>query len=242
MSNGQTPTTAEVRKKAFDIIQQLNSKLCVDFRIRDTSAELYGKNIEIASGYDHPKTASDNPIITIIASEHQSLDDAEKSLKHEVYGRYALNTHSPRDKGELLKKIIASKNEPSLKETWTFIETWHPNATPERQAEEVFATIAESHDPAKNKSLRQSRSLAQSSRKTLTAEDLNNEINCLAEGIASGIRTLKTTANEQAETQQDTTKTFIDNLSSWRQKNASRAEEVETSSVDFSPSWRSSAN
>lgn len=119
-------------------------------------------NIEERYHYDSTQEAIANRTVTYGSyeqSKHQitlyqaALSSNEQiiaTIRHELIGHYGIDTFTPVEKRTLLDRIIASRDEPSLREQWGSVERDYPKPTNERvdvhkyrQAEEVYALVAE---------------------------------------------------------------------------------------------------
>ncbi len=67
-------------------------------------------------GAYHPKSR----IVVLVASSFHNSLEARQTLRHEILGHYCLNTFSPSEKLDILKKIINSKK--ALNDEWAKID------------------------------------------------------------------------------------------------------------------------
>ena len=81
--------------------------------------------------------------IVLILEDIESVEKAVNVLRHEWVAHHGLNTFNPADKKKIINRIRSSKGEMSLKAAWAHVEKNYPNASPEIQAEELLAYMAE---------------------------------------------------------------------------------------------------
>lgn len=86
-------------------------------------------------GAYHPKSR----IVVLVASSFHNSLEARQTLRHEILGHYGLNTFSPSEKLDILKKIINSKK--TLNDEWAKIDELYTDKTELERAEEVFGCI-----------------------------------------------------------------------------------------------------
>ena len=109
-------------------------KIIVVDRPQDYNEELRGQNVK---GFHR---AADNDTY-IIASEHKNKDDLLKTIKHETYGHYGLNTFSQENKIDILLSVVHLQDT-ALKDEWQQVRYDYPEMKEFRQAEEVFCKVA----------------------------------------------------------------------------------------------------
>ena len=125
----------------------------IALRFRRNAQELYGKEhsqveATMKAGYS-PKRG-----VTLWGSEYDGrvdflLDNTKdradllKTLRHEILGHHGINTFTTVEKSALLHSIIESKNEPTIKGAWEYVENRYSDKPVYKQAEEVFARIFE---------------------------------------------------------------------------------------------------
>lgn len=139
-------------EKATKIVSDFQNKYIgaknLTYLIANKPKEVYGDNVkehkldDIKGAY-HPKL---NAVILFIDNAKDDKD-FNQTLRHEVLGHYALNTLLPENKKKLLTSVVASKHEPSLKDTWEEVEKTYPDISELRKAEEVYAYVAEEEYP-----------------------------------------------------------------------------------------------
>ncbi|PUA41477.1 hypothetical protein C5U62_31400 [Pseudomonas protegens] len=93
--------------------------------------------------------------ICVVASQSRDPATLHRCVKHEGLGHYGINTFSPDEKRLLLGAIVNSRDESSavetpfidkvhtLKDLWRAVESTYPENSPQMNAEEVFAFVAE---------------------------------------------------------------------------------------------------
>ena len=81
--------------------------------------------------------------IVLILEDIESVEKAVNVLRHEWVAHHGLNTFNPADKKKIINRIRSSKGEMSLKAAWAHVEGNYPNASPDIQAEELLAYMAE---------------------------------------------------------------------------------------------------
>lgn len=81
--------------------------------------------------------------IVLILEDIESVEKAVSVLRHEWVAHHGLNTFKPSDKKKIIDRIRSSKGEMSLKPAWNHVQKNYPNASPEIQAEELLAYMAE---------------------------------------------------------------------------------------------------
>ena len=108
-------------------------KIIVIDNLEDYSKELRGQKIK---GFHRP-TSNDT---YIIASEHKNKEDLLKTIKHEAYGHYGLNTFSQENKIVVLLSVVHLQDT-TLKDEWQQVRYDYPDINEFRQAEEVFCSV-----------------------------------------------------------------------------------------------------
>ncbi|MBX9912399.1 MAG: hypothetical protein K2Y25_00735 [Pseudomonadaceae bacterium] len=137
-------SVGEATAAADQFLADYNGNIELTYRIRKTQDELYGpagsvEKIGIVKGAYHPGRG----LFTLTADHLSSAVDAHETLRHEILGHFGLDTFKPADKQAFLDKILASKDEPSLKAVWDEIAVRYSDKSQNVQAEEVFARLAE---------------------------------------------------------------------------------------------------
>lgn len=189
---------------AEQFLSDYNGNIELNYRIRKKQDELYGPGsiakIGVVKGAYHPGRG-----LFTLASDHlSSAADAYETLRHEILGHYGLDTFSPQDKQALLDKILASKEEPSLKLIWDDIAVLYKDKSQNVQAEEVFARLAESPRSGKEKLAdllhsilaRLLRKMFPAKKGVITRSELLREIEVISKGIRNGNRPRKTFDSE----------------------------------------------
>lgn len=195
----------EAISAAEQFLADYNGNIELSYRIRKTQYELYGpagavSEIGVVKGAYHPGRG----IFTLTADHLSSATDAVETLRHEVLGHYGLDTFSPADKQAVLDKILASKDEPSLKPVWDDIAVRYKDKSQNVQAEEVFAFLAQGERSGKEKladllySLltRLLRKVLGYKKGIITRSELLREIEVISKGIRNGSRQRQTFESE----------------------------------------------
>ncbi|RRW29656.1 hypothetical protein EGJ44_20225 [Ectopseudomonas oleovorans] len=208
MVAGKAPENPISLEQAISAAEQFladyNGNIELSYRIRKKQDELYGPGsiakIGVIKGAYHPGRG-----LFTLASDHlSSAADAHETLRHEILGHYGLDTFSPQDKQALLEKILASKEEPSLKPIWDDIAVVYADKSENIQAEEVFARLAEGERSGKEKladligSLltRLLRKVLGYKKGVITRRELLREIEVISKGIRNGSRPRQTFDSE----------------------------------------------
>jgi len=131
---------------AIDFVNSLNYQVPLDFKIRDSWKELYGVDGIGGGGFHSAVSNNERGIVTVAANNHRSNAAVLRTLQHEILGHYLVNTYTPQEKRAAIAGIMASQNEPSLKEHWQKVNAQYSEMPLSIQAEEVFASIAERVD------------------------------------------------------------------------------------------------
>ncbi|MFG0381114.1 PLxRFG domain-containing protein [Pseudomonas sp. zbq_18] len=208
-------TLAEAIAAADKFLADYNGHIELSYRIRKTQDELYGPGsiakIGVVKGAYHPGRG----LFTLTADHLSSVADTVETLRHELLGHYGLDTFAPADKQALLDKILASKDDPSLKVVWGEISRLYSDKSDSVQAEEVFARLAEGERSGKEKladllySLltRLLRKVFGYKKGIITRRELLREIEVISKGIRNGSRprqTFESETNQRRGTQTDT--------------------------------------
>lgn len=195
--NPITLSQAKVATKRF--LASYNGNIQVTPWIRKTQHELYGpagavERIGVVKGAYHPERG-----VFTLASDHlSSVGDAIATLRHEILGHYGLDTFKPADKQAFLEKILASRNEPSLKPLWDDTARLYSDKSEIVQAEEVFARIAEQERNVALRAMDVLRAaltrllrLVGGKRGIFTRSELLREVEAISKGIRNGSRTVQ---------------------------------------------------
>lgn len=160
----------------------------VKVRLAEKQEQIYGKENtvervgEIRGGY-YPRS-------NIAAFATSSIRNAEvfgKTLRHELYGHFGINTFSREQKRAILDRLVDSENEPSLKKIWDDRKKDYSEASKSMQAEEVFATISERVTNDKQKANNAALSWEEAIKNKSRPLNLDDVVN-IAEMVASGLR------------------------------------------------------
>jgi hypothetical protein len=181
---------AEVQSIALDFVESLNYKVPLDFRIRDTWKQLYGADGLCGGAFHSAESKSDRGFVTIAANNHKSKEAVQRTLQHEILGHYLINTYSPLAKREVIGRIMASQNEPSLEEQWRKVRFAYPDKPLSIQAEELFASIAERVDINKSPNISADPLLENST--ALTLQSIETSIQYRANTLKDGNLTQQT--------------------------------------------------
>lgn len=197
-------TLDEAIAAAERFLADYNGHIELSYRIRKTQDELYGPGsiakIGVVKGAYHPGRG----LFTLTADHLSSVADTVETLRHELLGHYGLDTFAPADKQALLDKILASKDDPTLKVVWSEISRLYSDKSDSVQAEEVFARLAEGERSGKEKladllySLltRLLRKVFGYKKGIITRRELLREIEVISKGIRNGSRPRQTFDSE----------------------------------------------
>ncbi|WP_045861805.1 hypothetical protein [Teredinibacter purpureus] len=143
MSKGLS--VAEAQAVALSFVESMNYQVPLDYKIRDSWKELYGFDSLCGGAFHSAEGQGDRGFATIAAGNHRSKEALQRTLQHEVLGHYLINTYTPTEKSDVIKKIMdaGQSNEPSLERHWNQVRNQYSEKHPSVQAEEVFALIAE---------------------------------------------------------------------------------------------------
>ena len=130
---------------ADEAMQRYNGNVPVNVIVTgETQGEVYGEENSVEKigrivGAYHAKQGA----VLIFADNIRDEREVATTIRHEVSGHWGINTTEPIEKRHLLERIVASKDEESLKPLWDEIDTLYANKPLMKRAEEVFAFIAE---------------------------------------------------------------------------------------------------
>lgn len=197
--------TIQEIQKAFTAFQkEHNNNIPIEANIYETQEDLYGpENSAEKTGIrvdgEYLPAARK---INLFARSFHNIEHVQECIRHELNGHYAINTLNPTEKRELLDQIIQSRNEPTLKVAWDYVENnkAYDNLSELRKAEEVYAFVAEPTEQQmykgfpslyiKNTSL--DPNLDFKSGKLLNVINLRAIADSIENGITAGIRHQKT--------------------------------------------------
>lgn len=196
---GKVPTNPISVAEAEAVWQQFladyNGNIPLTPLIRKTQFELYGPKgtidrIGVVKGAYHPGRG----VFTLAADHLSDTADARETIRHEILGHFGLDAFKAADKEAFLQRILDSRNEPSLKSTWEYVERIYSDKSRLVQAEEVFAHIAELErstalrivDKLRLALTRLLRLVGLKKRGILTREELLREVEVIAKGIRQG--------------------------------------------------------
>ena len=165
-----------------------------------------------AKGYLLPRAQDrDAPNVVVIdRSAHDSVRDAEETLRHEVLGHYGLNLFDATDKRQILDRTLASRRMPSMRKIFKEAERDYPDmgADSTELAEEVFARVAQMRPSGMSKFLEAAEQVIVKGLRKLgllkkypTRAELRKIVDAIAEGIRNGARQQTLPANAQAQFQ-----------------------------------------
>ncbi|MCK8583807.1 hypothetical protein LNQ51_02700 [Yersinia ruckeri] len=143
-------TTTAVEEEITRFQREYNGNIPIKFRVKQTQEELYGpaatieKHGRIKGGYN-AATGTFGIVAGNISGDTvvRQKADLRRTLRHEVVGHYGLNTFAPKDKADLLQKLIDAKEKPGIKELWKHADRVYQDKSEMYRAEEVFAKAAE---------------------------------------------------------------------------------------------------
>ncbi|MFM2083217.1 MAG: hypothetical protein RLY95_35 [Pseudomonadota bacterium] len=204
-------TVEQAAKVVTDFLASYNGNITVGVRIGEKQEDIYGsqnsreiRREKIDGGYS-PRSH----VFAIAASNLDSEADARRLCRHELLGHYGLNTFKPSEKLALLDAVLETRQSPSLDHVWRWVDKHYPNfaAEPLKQAEEVFAFVAEEERSFVQKSWdKVCATLDKALRATgltdqpLTIHQLRVEAQQIAKGIREGVRLQQTfPSSDQAQ-------------------------------------------
>lgn len=187
------------------------------FRIVDTLPEPVRGSIGEggrAKGYLLPRAQDrDAPNVVVIdRSAHDSVRDAEDTLRHEVLGHYGLNLFSPADKRQILERVLASQKMPTMFRVFSAARRDYPDMGPNslELAEEVFARVAQTRPSGVAKVLESIEGLIAKGlrkigliKKHPTRAELRKIVDAIADGVRRGVPQQTLPANAQAQFQRE---------------------------------------
>lgn len=112
----------------------------IDIRV-GSATELFGEKGKALGNFQgafFPKSR----IVAINNENINSLEELDKTLRHELIGHAGINTFSPTDKAKLLTSI-AESSDPGIQTQKNQLKSLYPDHSDNRLAEEVFATASE---------------------------------------------------------------------------------------------------
>ena len=130
---------------ADDAMQRYNGHVPVNVIVTgETQGEVYGSENSVEKigrivGAYHAKQGA----VLIFADNIRDEREVATTIRHEISGHWGINTTEPIEKRHLLERIVASKDEESLKPLWDEVDSLYANKPLMKRAEEVFAFIAE---------------------------------------------------------------------------------------------------
>ncbi len=86
---------------------------------------------------------SNKGTVILITSDLNNLEDAVKTLQHEIIGHHGLNLFFKQDKQAIIDRIKDSRSERSMNKLWEDIDKHYTNQSEDIKAEELFASLAE---------------------------------------------------------------------------------------------------
>ncbi|ENA1771420.1 hypothetical protein ABF237_000001 [Yersinia ruckeri] len=143
-------TQRAVEEEVTQFQLEYNGNIPIKFRVKQTQEELYGpgatieKYGRIQGGYN-AATGTFGIVAGNISGDTvvRQKADLRRTLRHEVVGHYGLNTFAPKDKADLLQKLIDAKEQPGINELWQHAERVYHDKSEMYRAEEVFAKATE---------------------------------------------------------------------------------------------------
>jgi hypothetical protein len=209
MMTTKTVTLDEMKAAVIKVYNELNGNIPVKFIVRATQEELYGRSIiekypelKKASGAylpngDHVGRNRGQSFMYFGSSAilyhpreprfnerghetSQGQREAERVVRHEVLGHYALNTLTRKEKLNVLNTIINRKDDPTLQDVWNKVEKLYPLESKLGQAEEVYSFTAENGIILDKNYIR--------SQEKFSLKDLEQLTAAIGEGIKTGQR------------------------------------------------------
>lgn len=210
---------AEVQSIALDFAESLNYKVPLDYRIRDTWKQLYGTDGLCGGAFHSAESKSDRGFVTIAANNHKSKEAVQRTLQHEILGHYLINTYSPQAKREVIGRIMATQNEPSLEEQWRKVKFAYPDKSLSIQTEELFASIAERIDINKSPNISADPLLANST--TTTFQSIESSIQHRVDMLKEGKLTQQTFPDTDVHSGPFISSNLERRVTEWRSNNPS---------------------
>lgn len=131
--------------------------------------------------------------LLLFTANFDNYGQVQRTINHELMGHYGINTLNANEKREVLDRIVASRNEPTLKPYWDFVDKNYSKETPLRKAEEIFSFIAEY--PQQNVLVERNKSkepeIYGSNSKQLNKYELRAITESIDNGITAGLRKLQ---------------------------------------------------
>ena len=184
------PSIIEVNECILAIQEHFQHRLPIDFRVRQHFHDLYG-----VPGTHKATFSQQSPItpgcsaIALFVQNHQSLEDVQRTLQHEIAGHLLLTTYNNEEQRRILESLVISRNDPSFAPTWAKVAARHPYVSLAEQAEEVFAMAAETIDLTAPPPIIGRRRLGNEIG-TVDLRDLRKEIALGCTELAHGMRSL----------------------------------------------------
>lgn len=181
-------------------MERYQGNVPLDVRVAATQEELYGPQATVANvgrlkGAYHPARG----VMTIVASNANSVRDIQRTLRHEVLGHYGLNTFKSAEKRAVLDRILETQGSRGMAEAWDTVRRNYPDAPRDIQAEEVFAHAAEMERGTLGQAwdrvltgLQKAVRVTGLSRAPLRLSELHDLARQISEGIQEGSRTQQT--------------------------------------------------
>lgn len=137
-------TSDFVWKHLFYFIEDNNLFGRVNYDVYDDINEVYSNGkVEPLKGFYDIETNT----VVIIASQHKTLEDLQKTFQHETFGHFGINHFSPSQKKELLNSIKNEFDNPncSFKKELDFLNSSddYKDKLLIHKAKEIFAFIAQ---------------------------------------------------------------------------------------------------
>lgn len=137
--------TREQVEKAFNDFQKAhNNNIPVKLIIANQPKDIYGERITEKD--NRSIEAAFYPVSRRLVVFTANIRDEERlrhAINHELVGHYGINTLKPTEKRDLLERISQSREQPTLKPYWQYVDREYSKLTESKKAEEIFAFIAE---------------------------------------------------------------------------------------------------
>jgi hypothetical protein len=197
-------TVEQGKMLVIEFCRQYPAALEVDYRIRLTQEELYGKDYTteahgvFLAGFAPATTPLHRGRCDIAVANARDETDFKETLRHEILGHYGINTFNPGEKQLVLNAVHEARNQPGMHELWAAADRDYADKTDPEKAEEVYCFVCEGIDPAQpvDKALGEQALRAilfhNTRTKPMQLDDLSNIASMVAEGLRDRTRTQQT--------------------------------------------------
>ncbi|MDI1298613.1 hypothetical protein [Methylotenera sp.] len=178
---------------ADEAMQRYNGNVPVNVIVTgETQGEVYGQENSVEkigriTGTYHAKQGA----ILIFADNIRDEREVATTIRHEISGHWGINTTEPIEKRHLLERIVASKDESSLKPLWDEVDKLYSNKPLMKRSEEVFAFIAERESVEGLERTKSTEPDILAVSEKLTMSDIRRISESIENGIAEGVRAQK---------------------------------------------------